>query len=81
MRGLDLEQQRGVVLAQRGGHASHGSEPAPGRQVQVELERVDPGRVDVAPAHAEVVVDVEEHDVGRDRGGDDGRVAVPTPRP
>ena len=74
--GLDLEQQRRVVLAQRAGDTSPGQRAPPGRQVEVELQRVDPRRVDVAPAHAEVVVDVEEHDVGRDRGSDEGGIAV-----
>jgi hypothetical protein len=49
---------------------------APGREVEVELERVDAGGVDVAPAHAEVVVHVEEHDVRRHRRGDEGGIAV-----
>ena len=39
--GLDLEQQRRVVLAQHGGDAAPRQRAAPRRQVEVELQRVD----------------------------------------
>ena len=84
---MDLQQQRSDSLAgEQWCQAVPGDVAPAGRQVKVEPERVDPRRVGLAAAGAEVVVKVEEHRaierrldqlqrVGEAQAGDD--VGVP----
>ena len=60
---LHLEHERCGVVGQQRAEAVPGQTARAGRQVEVQAQRVDPGRAEVVAPGAKVVVHVEQHDV------------------